>query len=90
MTAPENKNRSVNIKDVQIGDVISIKSLEQYNEDGDEITELVEKFASKFLKVTAVDRVENEFGEITITAVFPPTQETCTFTEHEISQVLRV
>ena len=69
------------------GDTIVIKTVDQYDEDGDEITELVEKYAGCFLKVLAISEDRNEFGERTVTA---QSQEgdIVTFTETEIDSII--
>ena len=46
------------------GDIVKIKSLEQYEEDGDEITELIEKFAGQKVRVLRVYPQENHFTAI--------------------------
>ena len=63
-------------------DIIKIISLEEYNEIGDEITDLVKEFADDTLIVDSVSEDTNEFGERTVTA--HNHKGSCTFTEHEI------
>lgn len=73
-------------REIKPSDIITIISLEEYKESGDEITELVETFAGSTLEVVSVSEDVNEFGERTITAYNH--LGTVTFTDHEISEVL--
>lgn len=77
------------VKDVAKDDTIVIKTVAEYEEDGDEVTELVEKFAGQKLTVLSVSNEINEFGERCITAQSKE-GDIVTFTEHEIATVLGV
>ena len=70
-------------------DTIIIKTVAEYEEDGDEVTELVEKFAGQKLTVLSVSDEVNEFNEHYITAQSKE-GDIVTFTEHEIATVLGV
>ena len=70
-----------------IGDKILIKTIEEYEDNDDEITELVEKFAGKEMTVISVNHELNEFGEISVTAKSEE-GDIVSFTEHEIAKVL--
>ena len=67
-------------------DIITIISLEEYEEAGDEITSLIKEFAGSTLEVISVSEDINEFGERTITA--HNHLGTVTFTDHEIKEIL--
>jgi hypothetical protein len=73
--------------EVEAGDTVRIKSIEEYEDNDDEITELVEKFAGKELTVTSVNHALNEFGEISFIAKSEE-GDLISFTEHEIAKVL--
>ena len=74
--------------DVEVGNKILIKTVEEYEEDGDEVTELVEKFAGQTLEVVSVSSITNEFGERYIIAQSEE-GDLVSFTEHEIAKILR-
>lgn len=76
------------LTNISKGDEILIKTVEDYEEENDEITELVEKFAGKVLKVLSVLEDTNEWGEHTILASHHEFG-TCTFTEHEIEAIVK-
>lgn len=73
--------------EVEAGDTVRIKSIAEYEDNDDEITELVEKFAGKELTVTSVNHDLNEFGEISFIAKSEE-DDLISFTEHEIAKVL--
>lgn len=75
------------VEDVAKDDTIIIKTIAEYKEDGDEVTELVEKFAGRKLTVLSVSDEVNEFNEHQITAQSKD-GDIVTFTEHEIAKVL--
>lgn len=69
------------------GDIIHIKSLKQYEEDGGEITELVERFAEKDLKVISVSEEVDEWGYRTVLAE-SQNGSLVSFTEFEIDYII--
>lgn len=69
------------------GDIIHIKSLKQYEEDGGEITELVKQFAGKDLKVISVSEEVDEWGYRTVLAE-SPNGSLVSFTEFEIDYII--
>lgn len=73
--------------EVEAGDIVRIKSIEEYEDNDDEITELVEKFAGKEMTVVSVNHELNEFGEMSITAKSAE-GDIVSFTEHEIAKIL--
>ena len=76
------------LTNISKGDEILIKSIKEYEEENDEVTELVEKFAGKVLEVLSVSEDTNEWGEHTILASHRELG-TCTFTEHEIEAIVK-
>lgn len=70
-----------------VGDKILIKTIEEYEDNDDEITELVEKFAGKEMTVVSVNHELNEFGEMSVTAKSEE-GDIVSFTEHEIAKIL--
>ena len=78
------------LKEIKIGDIVLLKSVEEYEEDGDEITELVEKFAGHTMEVLHVGKDLNEFGEKTYQLVALNMEVGfITATDHEIAKVYR-
>ena len=69
------------------GDIIHIKSLKQYEEDGGEITELVKQFAEKDLKVISVSNEADEWGYRTVLAE-SQNGSLVSFTEFEIDYII--
>ena len=53
-----------NIK-IERTDIVRLKTISEYEEAGDEITELVEKFAGHYVRVLGIEEEINEFGERT-------------------------
>ena len=77
-------------KEIKKGDIVRLKSIEEYEEDGDEITELVEKFAGNTMQVLQVDQNLNEFGERTYQLVALNREVGfITATDHEISAIYK-
>lgn len=69
------------------GDIIHIKSLKQYEEDGGEITELVKRFAEKDLKVVSVSEEVDDWGYRTVLAE-SQNGSLVSFTEFEIDYII--
>ena len=69
------------------GDIIHIKSLRQYEEDGGEITELVKQFAEKDLKVISVSNETDEWGYRTVLTE-SQNGSLVSFTEFEIDYII--
>ena len=81
--------KSVDIKDIQVGDLVKIQNAQYYVSFGDEVTDLVEKFASSVLVIYSISQEINEFGE----RMYCARNEdlgSCTFTDHEIAQAYRI
>ena len=81
--------KTVPLNEMQVGDIIRIHNLQHYISEGDEITELVEKFADTCLTVQSIGDEINEWGERTYVANNYELG-TCTFTDHEIARVYRI
>ena len=78
------------LKEIKTGDLVLLKSIEEYEEDGDEITELVEKFAGHTMQVLKVEKDPNEFGERTYQLVALNMEVGfITATDHEIAKIYR-
>lgn len=76
-------------RELQKGDIIIILTAEQYYESGDEITDIIERFAGESLVVISVDHTPNYFDEITVMAEYHD-GSIASFTGHEIHTALRV
>lgn len=77
------------MKDIAKNDIVRLKNVAEYEEDGDEITELVEKFAGSYAKVLGKTEHVNEFGESTYALKILNTKELVTATDHEIKAVYK-
>lgn len=78
------------LKEIKVGDLVLLKSIEEYEDEGDEITELVEKFAGNTMQVLRVDQTLNEFGERTYQLVALNREVGfITATDHEIARIYR-
>ena len=80
--------KTYDLSNISKGDEVLIKSVEDYKEENDEVTELIEMFAGKVLEVLSVSEDANEWGEHTILASHRELG-TCTFTEHEIEAIVK-
>ena len=49
---------------IEVGDFLQFIDLDEYEETGDEITDLVEKFAGKMVEVLNISDDYNEFHEL--------------------------
>lgn len=78
--------KEIKLSEIRYGDIIEIKSLEDYEEDGGDITDLIKKFAGQ--KCT-VHKVVEEDGEITISAGNSDLGS-CSFKEYEVAKAYRV
>ena len=78
--------KEIQLNEIKYGDIIEIKSLEDYEEDGGDITDLIKKFAGQ--KCT-VHKVVEEDGEITISAG-NSVLGSCSFREYEIAKAYSV
>ena len=81
-----NLMKEIKLSEIKYGDIIEIKPLEDYEEDGGDITDLVKKFAGQ--KCT-VHKVVEEDGEITISAGNSDLGN-CSFKEYEVAKAYRV
>lgn len=79
------------LKEIKIGDIVLLKTVEQYEEDGEELTELVEMFAGQYFTVKGIDKELNDFGEKVYTVVRLNDENfgILSVTDHEIAQVFR-
>ena len=75
-------------KEIKVGDIVKLKTIEEYKEAGDEITELVEMFAGQYGKVEHVNKEVNEFGERTYT-IFSQYRGYISITDHEIAELYK-
>ena len=75
--------------ELEKGDIIHIKSLKQYEEDGGEITDLVRQFAEKDLIVVSVSEEADEWGNRIVWAE-TKNGSLVSFTEFEIDYILGV
>ena len=73
---------------IQKGDFLQVISLEEYEEAGDEITELVEQFAGKMVEVLGMEEDLNEFGEYEF-LVQDNVGNIVSMTSHEFCQAYR-
>lgn len=78
--------KEIKLSEIKYGDIIEIKSLEDYEEDGGDITDLIKKFAGQ--KCT-VHKVVEEDGEIIISAG-NSVLGSCSFKEYEIAKAYSV
>lgn len=79
------------LTEIKVGDIVLLKTLEQYEEDGEELTELVEMFAGQYFTVKGIDKELNDFGEKVYTVVRLNDENfgILSVTDHEIAQVFR-
>lgn len=71
-------------------DIVTLKTLGEYEEAGDEITELVEKFAGHYVRVIGIEEELNEFGERTyVVEDINSNNGIVTVTDHEIAVVYK-
>lgn len=78
--------KEIKLNEIKYGDIIEIKSLEDYEEDGGDITDLIKKFAGQ---KCIVHKVVEENGEITISAGNSDLGS-CSFKEYEVTKAYRV
>ena len=78
-----------NIK-IERTDIVRLKTISEYEGAGDEITELVEKFAGHYVKVLGIEDELNEFGEHTYMVTdINSNNDIVTVTDHEIAIVYK-
>ena len=80
---------NLELKEIKIGDIVTLKSIEEYVEDGDELTELVEQFAGHTAKVISISKEINEFGERMYTLIDFRSGDFVTATDHEIAKIYK-
>lgn len=73
---------------IEDGDFLQFLTLDEYEEAGEEITDLIEKFAGKIVEVIQVGGYTNEFGEKTF-VVSDSMGNIVTATSHEFSKAYR-
>lgn len=73
---------------IAIGDIVKLKTVSEYEEAGDEVTELVERFAGQYGKVINVDEDVNEWGEGTY-EVYIQFKGFVSVTDHEIAELYK-
>ena len=74
--------------DIAVGDIIKLKTIQDYREAGDEITELVEMFAGQYCRVENLEEEVNEFGERTY-IVSAQHIGLVSVTDHEIAELYK-
>ena len=74
---------------IRNNEIVRLKTVDEYEEAGDEITELVEKFAGHYGQVLKKVEEANEFGESTYAIEILNTGEILTITDHEIQRLYR-
>ena len=72
--------------EIKVGDIVKLNTIEEYKEAGDEVTELVERFAGQYGKVENLEEEVNEFGERTY-AIFVKSKGLVGVTDHEIAEL---
>ena len=77
------------MKDIATDDIVRLKTVAEYEEDGDEITELVEKFAGSYAKVIGTTKEINEFGERSYAVLVLGDGGFLTITDHEVKAVYK-
>lgn len=88
-----NKTTVCNIREVlndeiRVGDFLQFKSIGEYEEAGDEITDLIEKFEGEMVEVLKVSEDTNEWGEHYY-LVINSEGDIVSATDHEFSKVYR-
>lgn len=73
---------------IQVGDFLQFLTIEEFEEAGEEITELVEKFAGKMVEVLEVGGEYNEFHELEF-FVRDEEDNMVSGTSHEFSKAYR-
>ena len=73
---------------IQVGDFLQVITLEEYEDAGDEITELTEKFAGKMVEVLCICKGYNDFHELEFT-VQDEDGNIVTGTSHEFCRAYR-
>ena len=73
---------------IAVGDIVKLKTVSEYEEAGDEITELVERFAGQYGNITNVDEDVNEWGEQTY-EVYIWYKGFVSATDHEIAELYK-
>ena len=73
---------------IDIGDIVKLKTIQEYEEAGDEVTELIEMFAGQYCKVENLEEEVNEFGERTY-IVSAQHKGYISVTDHEIAEVYK-
>ena len=73
---------------IQVGDFLQFITLEEYEDAGDEITELIEKFAGEMVEVLSISKDCNDFHEFEFT-VQDKDGNIVTGTSHEFCRAYR-
>ena len=76
-------------KNIEVGDIVKLKTIEEYLEAGDEVTELVEMFAGQYGKVESLEEEVNEFGERTYEISIIKSKGLVGVTDHEIAELYK-
>lgn len=74
--------------EIAVGDIVKLKTIQEYEEAGDEVTELVEMFAGQYCKVVSVDEEVNEWGEKSY-EVYREYKGFVSVTDHEIAELYK-
>ena len=73
---------------IQEGDFLEFLTIEDYEEAGEELTDLVEKFAGEIVEVLKISKDTNEWGE-KVFLVVNADGDIVSATSHEFSQAYR-
>ena len=74
--------------EIAVGDIVKLKTIQEYEEAGDEVTELVEMFAGQYCRVENLEEEANEFGERTY-IVSVQHKGYVSVTDHEIAELYK-
>lgn len=74
--------------EIAVGDIVKLKTIQEYEEAGGEVTELVEMFAGQYCKVVSIDEEVNEWGERTY-IVSAQRIGDVSATDHEIAELYK-
>ena len=87
-TVTMNKIKEVFHDKIKVGDFLRFKTIEEYEDFGEEITDLIEKFEGQMVEVLKVSEDTNEWGEHYYLVVNSE-GDIVSATDHEFSKVYR-
>lgn len=80
----------INLKEANSKYIAKLKTLEEYKEEGEEITDLIEMFAGHYVQVLSIDENTNEFGEKSYLVEDLNTNKgIVSVTDHEIKEIYK-